>query len=112
MASADELGGDYFNDLSQRPSNGSESHSRSSDGSRAQQSTRSPDEVPKSKKVSCMVCRKRKLRCDGAKPKCGNCVRLKHECGYEEQRKKSGPKRGYVKRLEARISTMAIASHH
>lgn len=58
---------------------------------------------PRAKRIACVLCRKRKLRCDGARPKCATCNRLSHDCGYEEVRKKSGPKRGYVKLLEARL---------
>src|SRR6266480_40335 len=60
--------------------------------------------VPRPKRIACVVCRKRKLRCDGKKPSCGTCSRLGHRCAYDEVRKKSGPKRGYVKALEARLS--------
>ncbi|PLB55143.1 hypothetical protein P170DRAFT_33222 [Aspergillus steynii IBT 23096] len=56
--------------------------------------------VPRPKRIACVVCRRRKLRCDGRKPSCGTCARLGHECAYDEVRKKSGPKRGYVKQLE------------
>lgn len=59
--------------------------------------------VPRPKRIACVLCRRRKLRCDGKKPSCGTCARLGHECAYEELRKKSGPKRGYVKQLEARL---------
>jgi Zn(2)-Cys(6) binuclear cluster domain-containing protein len=59
--------------------------------------------VPRPKRIACVVCRKRKLRCDGRKPSCGTCTRLGHNCAYDEVRKKSGPKRGYVKQLEARL---------
>lgn len=58
---------------------------------------------PKAKRIACVLCRKRKLRCDGAKPSCGTCSRLSHSCSYDEVRKKSGPKRGYVKQLESRL---------
>lgn len=75
---------DYFNDLAQQPP--------------------APNEQqPKSKRMACVLCRKRKLKCDGAKPACATCVRLSHDCAYDEVRKKSGPKRGYVKALEARL---------
>lgn len=57
----------------------------------------------RAKRIACIICRKRKLRCDGQKPACGTCARLGHRCGYDEVRKKSGPKRGYVKELEARL---------
>ncbi|KAI1811150.1 fungal-specific transcription factor [Poronia punctata] len=64
---------------------------------------RSNNDVPKPKRLACMICRRRKLRCDGIKPSCSNCTRLGHSCGYDENRKKSGPKRGYVKALEERL---------
>ncbi|EXJ82083.1 hypothetical protein A1O1_08152 [Capronia coronata CBS 617.96] len=58
---------------------------------------------PRPKRMACILCRKRKLKCDGHKPSCGTCARLSHDCEYSEERKKSGPKRGYVKLLEARL---------
>lgn len=64
--------------------------------------------VPRPKRIACVVCRRRKLRCDGKRPSCGTCSRLGHECSYDEQRKKSGPKRGYVKQLEARLGMNII----
>ncbi|EAW10646.1 putative C6 transcription factor Prf [Aspergillus clavatus NRRL 1] len=60
--------------------------------------------LPRTKRIACVVCRRRKLRCDGKRPSCGTCSRLAHECAYDEVRKKSGPKRGYVKQLEARLA--------
>lgn len=66
--------------------------------------------VPRPKRIACVVCRRRKLRCDGRRPSCGTCSRLGHECAYDEVRKKSGPKRGYVKQLEARLG-MALTSN-
>ncbi|KAK0612934.1 fungal-specific transcription factor domain-containing protein [Bombardia bombarda] len=59
--------------------------------------------VPKPKRLACMICRKRKLKCDGTKPSCSTCTRLGHTCAYDEVRRKSGPKRGYVKALEERL---------
>lgn len=59
--------------------------------------------IPRPKRIACVICRKRKLRCDGGKPSCGTCRRLGHDCSYDEVRRKSGPKRGYVKQLEARL---------
>jgi hypothetical protein len=76
----------YFNNLTQQVSNNQE------------------QQAPKSKRVACVLCRKRKLRCDGSRPSCGTCTRLSHTCAYDEVRKKSGPKRGYVKELEARLA--------
>ncbi|EXJ58924.1 hypothetical protein A1O7_06354 [Cladophialophora yegresii CBS 114405] len=61
------------------------------------------DAVPRPKRIACILCRKRKLKCDSNKPSCGTCSRLNHHCEYSEERKKSGPKRGYVKLLEARL---------
>ena len=63
--------------------------------------------VPKPKRLACMICRKRKLKCDGVKPSCSTCTRLGHSCAYDEVRRKSGPKRGYVKALEERLSAFA-----
>lgn len=64
--------------------------------------------VPRPKRIACVVCRRRKLRCDGKRPSCGTCSRLGHDCAYDEVRKKSGPKRGYVKQLEARLGTNSL----
>ena len=66
--------------------------------------------VPRPKRIACVVCRRRKLRCDGRRPSCGTCSRLGHECAYDEVRKKSGPKRGYVKQLEARLGTNSLTA--
>jgi hypothetical protein len=57
------------------------------------------------KRNACIVCRKRKLRCDGGQPSCATCVRLNHECTYIESRRKSGPRRGYVRTLETRLGS-------
>jgi hypothetical protein len=87
-------------------------------GANSQKRARSPDSdspaaprdatetsaVPKPKRLACMICRKRKLKCDGVKPSCSTCARLGHSCAYDEVRRKSGPKRGYVKALEERLS--------
>jgi len=64
--------------------------------------------APKPKRLACMICRKRKLKCDGNKPSCSTCTRLRHTCAYDEVRRKSGPKRGYVKALEERLSTLLL----
>ena len=64
--------------------------------------------VPKPKRLACMICRKRKLKCDGIKPSCSTCTRLGHSCAYDEVRRKSGPKRGYVKALEERLSAYSL----
>ena len=77
-------------------------------GSNGAETSRPPEgdnsTVPKPKRLACMICRKRKLKCDGVKPSCSTCTRLGHSCAYDEVRRKSGPKRGYVKALEERLS--------
>ena len=89
---------DFFNDLSrQQPSKPSEEDRRGSQEENHGQPS-------KAKRMACVLCRKRKLKCDGAKPACGTCTRLSHDCSYDEVRRKSGPKRGYVKALEARLA--------
>ncbi|GME59964.1 C6 transcription factor [Neofusicoccum parvum] len=82
-----------FNDLSQHAP--ADPDSNNGDGHAAP--------PPKAKRIACILCRKRKLKCDGQRPSCGTCKRLAHDCAYDEVRKKSGPKRGYVKALEARL---------
>lgn len=57
------------------------------------------------KRNACIVCRKRKLRCDGGQPSCATCARLNHDCTYIESRRKSGPRRGYVRTLETRLGS-------
>ena len=86
---------DYFNDISQQPA------------PPADMADRNAIQTAKAKRIACVLCRKRKLRCDGVKPSCGTCKRLSHDCSYDEVRRKSGPKRGYVKALEARLGTSA-----
>lgn len=89
----------YFNDLSRQPPNRSESPT---DPCTATEEI-TPDGIARPRRIACVICRKRKLKCDGTKPSCGTCSRLGHKCAYDEVRKKSGPKRGYVKELEARL---------
>ena len=92
----------YFNDLSRQPSLNNDTDSPPE---RTTATTMNAEEAdaPRQKRVACVICRKRKLKCDGGKPKCGTCARLGHCCAYDEVRRKSGPKRGYVKELEARL---------
>ena len=97
----------YFNDLSRRPS----IHSNRST-SPAMGIDAGGDGVPRPKRIACIICRKRKLKCDGYKPSCGTCSRLGHKCAYDEVRRKSGPKRGYVKELEARLGMRLKAFHY
>lgn len=97
-------GEDFFNDLS-RDLSGSDRRSQPSpkDDANKAQNDDGDNYVPRPKRIACILCRKRKLKCDGEKPACGTCSRLGHDCAYDEQRKKSGPKRGYVKLLEQRL---------
>src|SRR5512140_1731021 len=74
----------------------------------ADSTARGNSSVPKPKRLACMICRKRKLKCDGIKPSCSTCSRLGHTCAYDEVRRKSGPKRGYVKALEERVSAQPV----
>jgi hypothetical protein len=93
----------FFNDLSQQPEpNQKDSQEGEKEGEKDALGD-SNESQPRAKRIACVLCRKRKLRCDGARPKCGTCSRLSHDCGYDEARKKSGPKRGYVKLLEQRL---------
>lgn len=64
---------------------------------------RTTEGISKPKRNACIVCRKKKLRCDGGQPSCDTCTRLKHDCAYKDGRRKSGPRRGYVRSLETRL---------
>lgn len=98
----------FFNDLSRPTGNvgrNKRARSPSNDANGVGDATSGGDAtVPKPKRIACIICRKRKLKCDGTKPSCSTCTRLGHNCAYDEVRRKSGPKRGYVKALEERLS--------
>ncbi|KAL8715273.1 MAG: hypothetical protein Q9220_001231 [cf. Caloplaca sp. 1 TL-2023] len=103
MSSSQIFDDGYFNDLARQPSqNISDGQNGSNNNDHA--ANNESCEIPKPKRVACAICRKRKLKCDGNRPKCGTCARLGHHCAYDEVRRKSGPKRGYVKELEARLA--------
>lgn len=102
MSSAQAVDDGYFNDLSRQPSL-PDSGTKDPPPTNAPNTLGEDSEIPKPKRVACAICRKRKLKCDGGRPKCGTCARLGHNCAYDEVRRKSGPKRGYVKELEARL---------
>lgn len=97
----------FFNDLSRPTGNvgrNKRARSPSNDANGVGDATSGGDAtVPKPKRIACIICRKRKLKCDGTKPSCSTCTRLGHNCAYDEVRRKSGPKRGYVKALEERL---------
>lgn len=90
----------FFNDLSQFSASKAIAQDDASIAAPA-----AVDGPPRPKRIACVLCRKRKLRCDGLRPSCGTCSRLAHDCAYDEIRRKSGPKRGYVKALEARLGS-------
>lgn len=92
---------DYFNDLSRQPTKLTDDADTQAE---PQDDINGSAQAPKPKRIACVLCRKRKLKCDGNKPSCGTCNRLQHDCSYDEVRRKSGPKRGYVKALEARLA--------
>ncbi|KAL8865618.1 MAG: hypothetical protein Q9174_006792 [Haloplaca sp. 1 TL-2023] len=95
--------GSFFNDLARHPSLPTPGSQNTSTANASGVQDDQAD-LPKPKRVACAICRKRKLKCDGGRPKCGTCARLGHNCAYDEVRRKSGPKRGYVKELEARLA--------
>ncbi|KAI9819894.1 MAG: hypothetical protein M1827_006464 [Pycnora praestabilis] len=94
---------DYFDGISHQSNADGDNHRHSQERSNSDHGN-NEDGVPRPKRIACVICRKRKLRCDGNKPSCGTCKRLGHDCTYDEVRRKSGPKRGYVKQLEARLA--------
>lgn len=100
---------DYFNDLSRPTGNNGRNKRQRSPAAEANTvvvdaGSGGDSGIPKPKRIACIICRKRKLKCDGTKPSCSTCTRLGHDCAYDEVRRKSGPKRGYVKALEERLS--------
>ncbi|EXJ56395.1 hypothetical protein A1O7_06738 [Cladophialophora yegresii CBS 114405] len=56
------------------------------------------------KHLACNSCRKRKLRCNGNRPLCKTCETTGRQCDWEDTLRKTGPRRGYVKSLEARLA--------
>ncbi|KAA6406978.1 MAG: Fungal specific transcription factor [Lasallia pustulata] len=94
----------YFNDISRQPNRRKNESPGSAHENNDPQNDAVDGGLPRTKRIACIICRKRKLKCDGNKPSCGTCARLKHSCAYDEVRRKSGPKRGYVKELETRLA--------
>ncbi|KAF7860675.1 hypothetical protein EAF04_008194 [Stromatinia cepivora] len=97
--------GEFFNDLSQPTGNIRPNSLLKGAGDMAGRidGNEGDSMIPRPKKIACIICRKRKLKCDGSKPSCSTCTRLGHDCAYDPVRRKSGPKRGYVKALEERL---------
>ncbi len=104
--SPDSMDEAYFNDLTRQPQSGS----RDSNSPHDAVANNEDGRPPKTKRIACVICRRRKLKCDGNRPKCATCARLGHDCAYDEVRRKSGPKRGYVKDLEARLGQSTVFS--
>ncbi|KAL7622902.1 hypothetical protein AAE478_006581 [Parahypoxylon ruwenzoriense] len=55
---------------------------------------------------ACEACRRRKLRCDRGQPQCSSCRASGSVCQVQTTRRPGGPKRGYLKTLQARISAL------
>ncbi|KAI0840337.1 fungal-specific transcription factor domain-containing protein [Hypoxylon sp. FL0890] len=53
--------------------------------------------------AACEECRRRKVRCDRQQPSCGLCLSSGVQCQVTTPRPPRGPKRGYLKALQARI---------
>lgn len=60
----------------------------------------------KKRHIACEQCRKRKLKCSGTKPSCLSCTKHNRGCEYSGVLKKSGPKPGYIKKLENRLEQL------
>ncbi|KAL4735897.1 hypothetical protein BDV11DRAFT_208123 [Aspergillus similis] len=56
--------------------------------------------------IACEECRARKLRCDMGEPQCTTCANLNIPCIVNTARRPRGPRKGHVKILKARISTL------
>ncbi|KAI1770474.1 fungal-specific transcription factor domain-containing protein [Hypoxylon cercidicola] len=56
--------------------------------------------------AACEECRRRKVRCDRQQPSCGLCLSSGVQCQVTTPRPPRGPKRGYLKALQARIATL------
>ncbi|KAI1115682.1 fungal-specific transcription factor domain-containing protein [Nemania sp. NC0429] len=55
---------------------------------------------------ACEECRRRKLRCDRQHPQCGVCAAAGVACFTTATRAPRGPKRGYLKAMQARIAAL------
>ncbi|KAL4948683.1 hypothetical protein BDW69DRAFT_198704 [Aspergillus filifer] len=56
--------------------------------------------------LACEECRARKLRCDMGEPQCATCANLGISCIVNTARRPRGPRKGHVKILKSRISTL------
>ncbi|KAL4936318.1 hypothetical protein BDV06DRAFT_216772 [Aspergillus oleicola] len=56
--------------------------------------------------LACEECRARKLRCDMGEPQCATCANLGIPCTVNTDRRPRGPRKGHVKILKSRISTL------
>ncbi|XXH04515.1 hypothetical protein Hte_010931 [Hypoxylon texense] len=62
--------------------------------------------IPVHLTIACEECRRRKVRCDRQQPSCGLCLSSGVQCQVTTPRPPRGPKRGYLKALQARIATL------
>lgn len=60
--------------------------------------------------AACDECRRRKLRCDRQKPQCGACQASGVACIVPATKPARGPKRGYLKTLQARICMETLSN--
>lgn len=68
-----------------------------------------PSNSPINKRhTACDMCRQRKLKCNGEKPSCQTCIKLGRACEYTVTHKKSGPQRGYLRKLESRLEHLEM----
>ncbi|KAJ9614980.1 hypothetical protein H2200_001054 [Cladophialophora chaetospira] len=63
------------------------------------------------KHSACNSCRKRKLKCNGTRPVCKTCESNSRDCEWEDILKKPGPRRGYVRSIEARLGASLFPFH-
>ncbi|KZT19127.1 hypothetical protein NEOLEDRAFT_1142477 [Neolentinus lepideus HHB14362 ss-1] len=60
---------------------------------------------------ACDVCRRKRIKCDGSEGQgppssCSNCLLFSTTCTFNDIAKKSGPSKGYIRALEARVAKL------
>ncbi|TFK49989.1 hypothetical protein OE88DRAFT_1661464 [Heliocybe sulcata] len=60
---------------------------------------------------ACDVCRRKRIKCDGSGGRgepstCSSCLLFKTACTFNDTMKKSGPNKGYIRVLEARVAKL------
>lgn len=56
--------------------------------------------------IACGECRRKRLKCCGTKPVCSLCSKHNSECKYSTRLRKTGPKPGYLRKLEIRVKEL------